>query len=131
MVFMGERGIRYPVNDTLKIEDYISKMLGDGRILVIEDDGLHTVLFFSVCYKFGEFFLKDTWDYMEHCPEGDMIYIEKIVSKNFNKEIRKLIEAKLTELYPKFKIGIWHRWGKVGDRQVIARRSYAKNQCVK
>ena len=118
LLFMGEEGIRYKTSEIEDVLDYVERMLSDERILVIYDDNkMNTVLFFSVCNDYMNYLRKPTWIYKEHNPYGKMVYIEKIVSKTYNKEIRLKIQHLIMSLYPTVRFGKWHVFGKIGDRE--------------
>lgn len=120
---MGDHGIRYVRKDIDKVKNYIERMVEAGRVMTMTDEeGLHTVLFFSVCDDPEKYLKKDTWDYTDHEPNGACFYVEKIVTKKWSVSLRKKVEALATQLYPAFSLGKWHRWGRIGDRGVTVRR---------
>ena len=120
---MGDMGLRYSRKEIYPAYYYISNMINDNRVIVIYKDLLPVaVITFSFCNNYEPFLQKGTWDYKPHEPNGLILYIEKMVSIGWNREIRKDFEYKISELYPNFEIAVWHRWAKWGDRKVIAKR---------
>ena len=123
-VFMGTQGLRYTtwrVNEAL---DYIQHMINDNRVILIEDVmGIHTVIMFSVCHNFTPFYMKKTWEYMSHKPDGKILYVEKAVSRGWNKELREKMRELFLNKYPQLQTAKWHRWDHWGDRPVTVKRS--------
>ena len=124
--FMGEQGIRYKQDELQTIFNYVNSMIRDNRVIEIESQGkIEAILFISVSDNYEPFFKKTTWTYKPHDPRGKIIYVEKLVAKEWNKEMRMQFEELLTNLYPHFELGVWHRWAKWGDRKTIAFRRRA------
>lgn len=102
---------------------YCANMLKDERIITINKDGeIYAVMFFSITDSADEFLIKKTWEYRPHHPEGRVIYVEKIVSKGWDKELRSILERVARTKHPQIEYGIWHKWAKWGDRMVITKR---------
>lgn len=127
--FMGRRGLRYHKNSLDSLISYIQCMRHENRIIIIESDfSPIAVCFFSICSNYVPYYVKETWDFLTHDPFGKKVYVEKIVSDAWDKTMRNEIERKLIAAYPQLEEAIWHRWDRIGDRKVIARRRiYARN----
>ena len=123
---MGEIGVRYRYSDVSGIMDYVTRMIEDGRVVAINgESGIHAVLFFAICHDWHPFHEKGSWIYLAHDQLGDTIYLESLVSKGWDKEVRAKFEEIITHKYPNLKQAVWHRWAKDGDREVkIQRRLY-------
>ena len=121
--FMGEHGIRYARWRVNQAQDYMEQMINEKRVITIEDEeGLHTVILFSVCHDYTPFYKKKTYEYLPHDPSGTILYIEKAVSRGWTKELRKPMKDLFLTEYPQLQVAKWHRWGKRGDRPVTVRR---------
>jgi len=128
--FLCRIGLRFTEKTLKDIVFYINNMIKDNRVIVInKDNEIYCVLMFSLEDNWEKFLKKQNWVYVSHNPFSETVYIEKIVSLGFDKELRKVIESELTKLYPHIKYGIWHRYAKWGDRKVIAKRrlNYVRN----
>lgn len=116
--FMGEMGIRYLKDEADDAIDYVMRMIADKRVIIIDEDGEgHTVLFFSVCHDSDKFLKKKTWEFKEHEPDGHIFYVEKVVSRKWSKSLTMKIHDIACEAYPQIELGMWHRYGRVGDRE--------------
>lgn len=119
---MGEMGARYRESKINDIVDYTTRMCDNGRIIIISDkDEPFAVLFFSVTNDPDKFLNKGQYEFMSHDPCGKILCVEKLISRGWNKELRTEFESKITEKFPQITHGVWYRYGKVGDRKVIAK----------
>jgi len=117
--FMGELGIRFRESEIDQVLFYFSKMIEDKRIVVTEDEsGLHTVICFSIGDSIEFFWKKKQWAYAPHDPQGLLFYIEKLISKGWNRSMREYIQAHIQSLYPHLREAHGHRWARWGDRHV-------------
>ena len=108
--FMIETGAPIEADALLQIENYFNLMIGDERVMRIEDEGdLIAIVTYSICNDYFDYYAKDIWDYEPHNPLEDTVYVEKLISKRWNIALRKLISQKLIEKYPSLTRGIWHR----------------------
>src|SRR3990167_11290062 len=125
LTIMGEMGLRYRASEINETIDYATKMLDNGRVIVIwDDDIISAVLFFSITNEPKLFLEKQTWEFKSHDPEGKIVYLEKLVSRGWNKKIRLQLESEIIRKYPNIDHAEWHRWGKTGDRPVISKRRF-------
>jgi len=121
---MGEQGARFSEGTLTEMYQYVQSMLDDGRIIAIDDDqGIFAVIFFSICDDAEPFLKKGTWEFKPHIPHGRIAYIEKAVAKGWNKKVRKQLADLIYGKFPTVDSGKWHRWGKIGDREVNTRRN--------
>lgn len=121
--FMKLRGMKLDPIQTEEAIRYVSLMLLDQRIIVIlRYSDLHTVAFFSICNNPTPYQAKQTWGFLQHDPEGKVVFIEKMVTKGWNKEVRHGLEKVLINRFPQLEEGIWCRDSEQGDRKVTYRR---------
>ena len=122
MAILGELRVRYRESDIEPAIAYFTAMLKDSRVIIIRKDyKLYAVLTFSVTNDHEKFLKKGVWEYLPHDPKGSCIYVEKLISTGWDKELRTDFESTVTFLYPQIEYGLWHRWARWGDRQVIAK----------
>lgn len=127
---LGEIGCRYRACDIGPAILYFTNMIADGRVLSVKKDGVPTmVITFSVTDDFEPFRVKGFWDYLPHDPNGKTIYFEKLFSKGWDKEARKMIKEIIVGLYPNLEGAVWHRDVSWGDRKVIVKRR--EQPCMK
>ena len=121
---MGEEiGVRYLPSKIHEIIDYTSKMLDNGRIITLSDEsGLLGVMYFSVTDDYEPFLKKGEFEFKSHDPEAKTIYVEKMISRKWNKEIRLEFEKEVMKRYPWVNQCIGHRRSKNGDRKVLNKR---------
>ena len=129
--FMGETGIRFKQDELSDIFYYIRSMIASCRVIELcDNETRYGYLFFSICNDIEPYYKKPTWRYVSDNKNGDKVYIEKLVAKAWNKELRKIVEKNLHQLYPNLVEAIWHRWGKTSDRKVIYTRPDRRHLCM-
>ena len=102
------------------VVDYVDNMLRDSRILVINRDGEpYALVLFSISNSYEPYFLKNDFDFLPHNPNGRIIYLEKLISKGWDKELRQQFEETILQIYPQLETAVWHRRG---DRKIVAKR---------
>jgi len=117
MYQLGFKVVRSVVYDVI---DYLDNMLRDNRILVINKDGQpYALILFSITNSYEPFFLKSDFDFLPHNPNGRIIYLEKLISKGWDKDLRQQFEETILQIYPQLETAVWHRRG---DRKVVAKR---------
>jgi hypothetical protein len=118
--FMGEQGMRFPRGSVMCILDYVKDMIRDKRVIELEyEDELQAVLFYSICHDSDKYLKKDTWAYKEHDEDGHIFYFEKMVAKKWNYKFHNQVYNFVTDKYPDVDILKWHKWGKMGDREIV------------
>ena len=121
---LGEMGGRFPKSQLGSLMEYFTKMIADGRVIVIwKDKEPYAVMAFSIGNDFEKFHKKTTWDYIAHDQEGSTLYIELLVCKQWTKELRKQFEQEILKHYPQLEEAHWDRWVSSGERHVKIRRS--------
>ena len=121
----GELGCMFREKIIEDVIDYFALMLYDERIILITKDSQpHAVICFSMTNDPDLYLKKKTWDYLPHEPTGKIIYVEKIICKKWDKELRSQFEHEISKRYPKMQYGMWHREGLWGDRKVISKRRF-------
>ena len=102
---------------------YFLKMMKDERIIMInENNHPHAIMAYSLTDDPDVFLKKDTWDYLPQNLLGKTLYVEKLFSKGWNKELRTVFEKMIIQLHPHVEYGLWYRYGLWGDRKVISKR---------
>ena len=121
---LGEMGLRFKGEGELdRAILYFINMIKDERICIVYDEGEpYAMIAYSMTDDPDTFLKKDTWNYLQHNPHGKIVYVEKMASKGWNRQIRTIFEHVISTKYPQMESGIWHRWAKFGDRKVIAKR---------
>ena len=123
--FLGELGVLYRKRTLPLAFDYVEDMLHNERIIEIRENGLpYAMIFYSVTNDPYSFLKKGEFEFKEHDPYASTVYIEKMISREWTKELRKQFESFLVERYPQLEYGIWHRYSKWGDRQVTVKRRF-------
>ena len=116
---LGEMGCRFKTSQFNDIIDYFALMLDDERVILISKEGkLCAVLLFSITDDPELHLKKESWEYREHDPQAKTAYIEKLISKSWNKDMRREFESELIRKHPQIERGLWHRYASWGDRQV-------------
>jgi len=112
---------------------YISRMLEDDRILIVEKDGKIEVLsFLSMGDDPDKFRRKNCWDYLEHDPESKFCYLEKFIAVKWDfwalKEvIRDGIDV-ARERFPNAEVLFWQRVKKRQDKLVSLPLTYFRDE---
>lgn len=120
---LGEMRFRFYDDQIEDIIEYLDKMISDKRVIMIDNEhGPCVVVTFSVTNSPDEFLKKDTWEYKPHDKRGEIVYVEKLMSTGWNRDLREILERKITELYPNIKFAVWHKYARWGDRMVISKR---------
>ena len=89
---------------------YLETMLSKGRVMVIEDkEGLAAILTFFLTNDYDALYRKGLWDVPDDNQNGHQIYIDKLVSREYNSPIRRLIQDKIEESFPNVLEGHYHR----------------------
>ena len=120
---MGKIGWRFRRQDVLPMMEYFDAMIKENRVVMIsKNDSMIAMLAFSMCDNYEPFLKKKDWDFLNHDPNGNIMYVEKLVSLYWDKEVRKRFEEIITKVYPRIEYAVWHRFAKWGDRKVIYKR---------
>lgn len=129
LIFAGRNGVRFKEANMDRAVDYLKMMIEDGRILTVDDEeGLHTFIAFSITDSPERYLDKDDWEYYPHNRGGRAVVIEKIVSRGFNKALRKQLQSAFLDMYPNLEFMFGYRWARHGDRKVTYRRKdYVRN----
>lgn len=122
--FLGQRGARFGKRSLDQAISYFSHMIKDKRVITLFKDGkLHSIMAFSLGEDFDRFYRKHVWRYVPHDPSGKILYVEMVVSKSWDKDIRKQFRDEILKLYPQIEEAHWHKWATWGDRHVMWRRN--------
>ena len=117
---MYQLGFKVVRSVIINVIDYIDNMLRDNRILVINRNGEpYALIFFSISNSYEPYFFKSDFDFLPHNPNGRIIYLEKLISKGWDKKLRQQFEQTILQIYPQLETAVWHRRG---DRKIVAKR---------
>ena len=98
-------------------------MAHEGRAIILRDDDFNIlVIFFSITDDYLPYAKKHTWEYMAHNPKGKICFIEKMIAKKWNKEIRKRVEEFIVRNYPSVEDAVWYRTKGLTNHKVTVRR---------
>lgn len=123
-----DMGVKFRESMIDDILNYIDLMLKDHRIIIIkEGETAHALVFFSVTDDPDKYLKKKTWDFVGHEPDGKTVVIEQMISRGWNKELRKIMEEMFLRRYPHLTSAVWYRYAKWGDRLV---RTYRRLKYV-
>ena len=102
-----------------KMNLYFWRMMTNKRILMVwENRHPIAMICFSITNDTTKFQNKDIWKYLEHKPDGLICYVEKLIAKKWNKDIRnQLVSMGLSE-FPQIKYVVFDRPAKEGNREV-------------
>lgn len=119
--FMNEFGARLTQEQSIEAYYYFSDMIDQERLIAIYRNNLVGFITVSLGDDYEKFYHKDLWEVAEHDPKSETVYIEKMVAKNWNKELRRKFETILLAKYPQIKEAVWHRPTRTDDRKVMVR----------
>ena len=123
MKSMGEMGTMFREKDINDIIDYCALMLHDERVIQIDCEGKPCAfIFYSITDEPEKFLKKGTYEYFPHEPKSKTVYVEKLVSLSWNRDLRVIFERIIRDKYPQLEFGVWHRRGNWGDRKVVTQR---------
>ena len=123
MRILGEMGVLYRESTFDSVLLYFINMIKDERVVIIsEDNKPYSVIAYSMTDNYEPFLKKGSWDYLPHNSSGHIVYVEKLVSLGWNKQVRIMFEHIIRTKYPTMEYGMWHRFARWGDRPVITKR---------
>ena len=107
-------------------QSYIAEMRSRGRIIEISDElGPCAYVFLFLGMSSSFFYKKGLWETPEDFEGGHIAYIDKLVCKRMNLDLRRSIQDAIETRFPNVVIGVYHRAPK--DRQVIVYRRGTKH----
>ena|SRR3990167_2085808 len=90
--------------------DYLKEMLKRNRVMVVMNgEEIEAVITYYLTDDYEKLFKKSTWEVVNDDPDGSQIYIDKMVCKKFNKELRVRLAQAIEEKFPNVVEGFYHR----------------------
>src|SRR3990167_10832588 len=90
--------------------DYLKEMLKRNRVMVVtEGEEIQAVIMFYLTNDYTKIYKKRTWDVVNDESDGTQIYIDKMVCKKFNKELRIRLAEAIENKFPNVVEGFYHR----------------------
>ena len=111
---------------TLKDQEYVAKMLRDGRIATIFEDGkFSSLVFFSLCDNENEHLWNLEYEYKPHNPNGRVLVLDGLVSPNFNFRVVKKMKEVFYGRFPQIEKTVWRRQNYLDAKvYTLTRRNY-------
>ena len=101
--------------------DYLHEMLKKNRVFVIYDGELIVaVVIYFLTDDYNKVYKKKTWEVVSDNPEGNQMYIDKLIAGKWNPTIRKAVQMAIQEKFPQIEVAYYHRAPK--DRLVTIMR---------
>ena len=109
-------------------QEYVEKMMRDGRFMTLSEDGVMTLmLFYSICDDPTPFLENSTFDYIPHDPNGKTVIFDNMICKKFKKAYAQQIEESICERYPQLEKALWIR---EKDRTNVIITHHRRNHAV-
>ena len=109
--------------DTLK--EYLYEMGSHERLIVVKQDeqeiGWATFFILDTVEQAHLYHQRPMFSWLIDSPDGDVILIDKLVVKEWNRELRELFKSEIMSLYPHLKTSVWFRPSKQGQDHLIVR----------
>ena len=91
-------------------KQYAHQMLKRHRVIVITSDGqIEAILFFFLTFNYQKLYKKSEWQVPDDNPDGNQIYIDKMICKRWAKDIRRKAQELIESTFPDVKSGYYHR----------------------
>ena len=102
---------------------YFRQMVHKNRVATVSDEhGVQAVIFFYLTNDYRLLYKKDIWALALDKPSGCQVYVDKLVCREWNLEIRRKFQDFIESTFPNVTEAYYHRAPK--DRCVrIKRRS--------
>jgi len=102
---------------------YTSEMLRRKRVIAIYgDEGMECILFFFLTDRenLRTFSNRPMWSTPKDNEEGDIIFIDKMISRKWNSTLRRLLQSEIEQKFPNVTEAQWLR--EPNNRSVIIKR---------
>lgn len=94
----------------MSYKDYPYKMLRDGRVVSIVEDGkVVAIVFFSLCNDETVHLWNWDYEYHPHNPQGKILVLDGLVCKNFTFSIVKKMKEVFYSKFPQIEKTMWRR----------------------
>ena len=103
-------GLKLPTEHYWDFKQYCQNMLKRNRMMVVVNDGqVLAVLFFFITNDYNRIYRKGEFEYPMDNPYGFQVYVDKMLCKNWNYTIRKIVQQRIEESFPHVKEAVYHR----------------------
>lgn len=103
--------------------NYLQAMLTKNRVMLIWDKGLIScVIIYFLTNDVENAYKKSTWEVPQDDPDGDKIYVEKMVCSGWSGGLRKLVYEAFKEKFPQVTEVHYHRAPFDRPHKIIIRR---------
>ena len=100
---------------------YLRTMLRRNRVIMIESEhGLEAIIFFFLINKPQDFTNRATWTTPEDTDSGHIFFIDKMLCRNWTRDIRESIRSQVESKFPQIEYALWLR--RPNNRHVILKR---------
>lgn len=107
----------------IAFSDYLKEMLKLNRVMIIQDgESVEAVIMFYLTNDYEILYKKSTWEIAKDDPNGTQIYIDKMVCKSWNKDLRKSVQEAIEKKFPHVEMGVYHRAPKDRCVKIYSRR---------
>ena len=109
--------------------NYAQTMFNRRRSILIKNGkSPEAILFYFFTHDYETFYKKATWDLPEDNPTGTQLYIDKMICRHWNKDIRNAVKAALEAKFPWILEAVYHR--APNDRCVKIMSEYGKKEAL-
>ena len=107
----------------MSIADYPYKMIKDGRVVSIAENGkVVAIVFFSLCNDETEHLWNWDYEYRTHNPDGKILVLEGLVCKDFHFGIVKKMKEVFYQKFPQIEKTVWRRDKRDNKKCTLRRR---------
>ena len=105
-------------------EDYYWRMAARKRLLRIDEGrtGVCTFFLLDSELEIHDFYDRRCWTTPADHAEGSIIYIDKLIAKQFDRNLWRAIEAEITDRFPGWEQAVWYRPRQEQDVRYTFRR---------
>ena len=108
-----------------ELASYLYQMGIRNRLIVVKQDeqeiGWATFFILDTVEQAHLYHQRPMFSWLIDSPDGDVILIDKLVVKEWNRELRELFKSEIMSLYPHLKTSVWFRPSKTGPDHLIVR----------
>lgn len=117
--FFGECGLMFKRSEIESAIRFLDYKIKNNRILKVYDDNkLLGVLVYSLTDIEVKHLVKSSWEIVEEAEDGKIIYIDYLMAKKFDIDLRNEIRNYFKTNHPQYEYGIWKRYKHPVDRIV-------------
>lgn len=124
---MEQWGYKIKAEEFESFRAYTQGMFNRRRALIIKSGkSLEAIIFYFLTNDFEMIYKKGTWDIPEDNPAGSQIYLDKMICRRWNKQIRNVVKEAIETKFPCVLEGVYHR--APFDRCVKIMTEYGKKE---